>query len=210
MKHKFYYQNYILRSTIGITTFIALLALGVYAFLAVWMKLSGAEAISIEMFAMLKVREVKNALFLFISALCLIFILAYKRIIYPEITSKLKLFVHEGYEEVDQGKLHIHMASKDWYFDSIDSVVVKAPKRYVQHYGYAKIDFAAVPVRYMMDGRMTINGEGKSCSIDFFIDSDDIEEKPYKYIIDDILANFGNIELKSETLKLPPLKPKRL
>ena len=153
------------------------------------------------MFASLDVDKTKGALFLFTFALFLIFILAYKRVIYPELTSRLRFFVKEGFYEIEQGRLHIHKTSEDFLFSDLDSVVIKQPKRYVQQYGYAKIDFAAVPVRYMMDGKMVINGEGNKCSIYFFDDETTKENLPYTEFLNDILSSFTELKYRDETVK---------
>ncbi|MBO4819495.1 MAG: hypothetical protein J5528_05080 [Firmicutes bacterium] len=202
MKKHFKYQNYIVRYILDVVTTLVLFILGIHIFLKCWMILSGADAISIEMFAMLSTDKVKGSLLLFGAAIYMIIILAYKRIIYPEITSKTKLFVRDGYYEAGSGHLHIHTASKDYKFDDIDSITVVRPKEYIQQYGYAKIDFAAAPVRYMMDGKIVIKGNDEKCIIYVFSDNSSKDSLSFSDFTNDIISSFASLRVKSETVKM--------
>ena len=200
MKKKFVYQNYILRCLIEAALVLALVVFGVIMFLKIWMRLSGAEVIGIEMFA-LQVDKVKNALYVGGVGLYAIFVAAFKRLIYPELTSKTKLFVKTGYYETESGELRIRTAFKEYSFTDIELLMITSAREYIRQYGYARIDTAASPVRYMMDGKMTIKGSGGKCTLYFFLDKPPEDATPPFEMIEDILQSFDGLELTSETDK---------
>lgn len=196
---RIYYQNYRLRYFLDVITTLMLIAVGILIFWPMGVSVANENGV-IDLWAWTQ-GFTKNNMFLILLMAYLIFLTIYKRLIYPGVTSKLKMFVHEGLYEIDSTGLHVIMGGKEYRFDKVDQMTVKKPKEYIQSYGYSSANISAVPARYMMDGQLVLKSGSNKMSLYFFLDDPSDKITPPGVMIDDILDRFISLRSVSEDRK---------
>lgn len=166
-------QKYPLRKAIVIISTLVLLAIGIFVFYY-----NGAfKANASQFFAVYAV------LFVF-------FLLLYYRVICPEMTLHLPGIVYSIQYETETEKLSIYFKNASLVLNSIDSIVVRRP-----YYSLSSTPWGIIPKREMMDGKISIYGEGKAYTI-WFCDDIKTESTSFDTVLSDILSSFKTLELK--------------
>ena len=187
-------QNYPLRKTIWIASSLLLTAVGCaalyeFAMLIITKRIAEGESPYIYIFPF-SASSPDNRAFLVATMVFAGLIVLYIRVIFPELSSKIKAFQKNGRYTASKSNLSISLDGEETVYRVIDKLEILYPR----YYDPSNSAWGVIPKRTMMDGKITISGKSGECSIYFFDDHGE-ETAEIEEMANDILLSFDDLIL---------------